>query len=77
MQLVTGFNIIVLAYAYHINFFPTYNSMGANKTNAAAKAAIAYGSGFSTIIYVSLGILSIYTFGTSLKTSVITNVNEE
>jgi len=28
MELVTGFNIIVLANAYHINLFPTYNSLG-------------------------------------------------
>ena len=28
MELITGFNIIVLAYAYHMNLFPTYNSLG-------------------------------------------------
>ena len=35
MKLVTGFNIIVLANAYHINLFPTYNSLGANKSSKA------------------------------------------
>lgn len=77
MQLVTGFNIIVLAYAYHINLFPTYNSMGTNKSNKSGMKAVAIGSGLSFVIYVSLGILSIYTFGSSLETSVIKNVNAE
>lgn len=35
MKLITGFNIIVLANAYHINLFPTYNSLGPNKSNKA------------------------------------------
>ena len=77
MQLVTGFNIIVLAYAYHINLFPTFNSLGSNKSNTNGMKAVAIGSGFSVLIYVSLGILSIYTFGSELSTSVITNVNKE
>ena len=77
MQLVTGFNIIVLAYAYHINLFPTFNSLGSNKSNKNGMKAVAIGSGFSFVIYVSLGILSIYTFGSALQTSVIKNVDEE
>ena len=77
MQLVTGFNIIVLAYAYHISLFPTYNSLGANKSNRTGMQAVAIGSGLSLIIYVSLGILSIYTFGSELGTSVLKNVDEE
>jgi len=35
IELVTGFNIIVLAYSYHLNLFPTYNSLGSNKSNKA------------------------------------------
>ena len=35
------------------------------------------GSGISTVIYISLGILSIYTFGSDLKASVLKNVDEE
>ena len=77
MQLVTGFNIIVLAYAYHINLFPTYNSLGTNKSNKSGMGAVAIGSALSTLIYISLGILSIYTFGSALETSVIKNVDEE
>jgi amino acid permease len=77
MELVTGFNIIVLAYAYHINLFPTYHSLGANKSNKTGMKAVAIGTGLSVLIYVSLGILSIYIFGSDLKSSVLKNVDEE
>ena len=77
MKLVTGFNIIVLAYAYHINLFPTYNSLGLNKSNRTAMRAVAISALLSFIIYVSLGILSIYSFGSELKASVLNNVDEE
>ena len=77
MKLVTGFNIIVLAYAYHINLFPTYNSLGSNKSNRVAMRAVAIGAILSFAIYVSLGLLSIYSFGSELKSSVLSNVDEE
>lgn len=77
MKLITGFNIIVLAYAYQINLFPTYNSLGENKSNNNGMLAVLIGSVFSFCIYVSLGILSIYTFGSDLKANVMTNVDEE
>ena len=77
MDLVTGFNIIVLAYAFHINLFPTYNSLGGNKSNDTMVRAVLIGTGLSLVIYCSLGILSIYTFGTDISPSVITNVDEE
>jgi len=35
------------------------------------------GSALSFTIYVSLGILSIYIFGSALKANVMTNVDEE
>jgi len=77
MKLVTGFNIIVLAYAYHINLFPTYNSLGANKSNKTGMQAVAIAASLSFVIYVSLGILSIYSFGSDLKADVLSNVDEE
>lgn len=77
MELVTGLNIIVLAYAYQINLFPTYNSLGANKSNKTGLDAVAVAQGLSIIIYVSLGVLSIYIFGSDLEASVLKNVDEE
>lgn len=77
MKLITGFNIIVLAYSYQINLFPTYNSLGANKSNSTGIKAVAIGTSLSALIYITLGILSIYLFGSSLDASVLTNVDEE
>ena len=76
-QLVTGYMICVQAYGYHVNLFPTYNSLGSNKSSKNGQKAIAIGIGFSFLIYVSLGMISVYTFGSGLQTSVLTNVNEE
>ena len=77
MHLITGFNIIVLAYAYHINLFPTYNSLGGNKSNKNGMRSVGIAATLSFVIYVSLGILSIYIFGSDLKSSVLKNVDEE
>ena len=77
MKLITGFNIIVLAYAYQTNLFPTFNSLGSNKSNRTGMKAVAIGITLSFFIYTTLGILSIYTFGTDLDPSVMSNVDEE
>ena len=77
MKLVTGFNIIVLAYAYQTNLFPAYNSLGENKSNRTGMKAVAIGISLSFTIYTTLGILSIYTFGSDLEPSVMSNVDEE
>ena len=66
LELITGFNIIVLAYAYHNSFFPTYNSLGENKSYKNGMKFVAIASAMTVGIYVSLGILSIYTFGNDL-----------
>lgn len=77
LELVTGFNIIVLAMAYHSNLFPTYNAFGAKKSNKLGLQAILVASVLSTLIYITLGILSIYIFGTDLEASVLDNVDQE
>lgn len=77
MELVTGFNTIVLAYAYQTNLFPTYRSLGANRNNDTAMRGILFGVTMSFFIYITLGILSIYTFGESLESDVFVNINEE
>ena len=77
LNLVTGFNIIVLAMGYHTNLFPTYNAFGAKKSNKLGLQAIVVASVLSTLIYITLGILSIYIFGTDLEASVLDNVDQE
>jgi len=77
MNLVTGLNIIISAYGFHTNLYPTYNSMGENKSAANGNKATAIGSSLSMTIYISLGILSIYTFGEELTTDVMDSINKE
>lgn len=77
MELVTGFNTIVLAYSYQVSLFPTYNSLGVNKNNDTAIKGIKIGMGLSFFIYTTLGVLSIYTFGMSLESDVFINVSDE
>lgn len=77
MKLITGFNIIVLAYGYSINLFPTYNSLGDNKSNATGMTAVMISAVLSFCVYVSLGILSIFIFGSDVKANVMTNIDNE
>jgi len=77
MELITGFNIFVLAYAYQVNLFPTYNSLGSNKSVRTGMKAVGIASLLSFVIYMSVGVITVYMFGSSLTSSVIDNVNKE
>ena len=76
-SVITSINIITVAYAFQLNLFPTYNSLGTNKSNKTALDAVSMALIFTFIIYVSLGILSVYMFGSALQKSVLDNVDEE
>jgi len=77
MELITGLNIIITAYSFQQNLFPTYNSLGANKSNRTGMQAIIIGNGLSFAIYITLGVLSIYTFGRNVDSNIMTNVDNE
>ena len=76
-KLVTALNIVTVAYAFQTSLFPTYNSLGENRSNRNAMKTVIIGLIMTFSIYVSLGILSIYIFGSELHASVLQNVNEE
>jgi len=77
MELITSFNIIVFSYVYHHILFPTMNSLGANKSTATTKQASCIAISLALPIYLTFAILSIYTFGSSIEASVLTNVGRE
>ena len=77
MNLITSFNIIAFSFSYQLNLFPTYNSLGWNKSNETALKAVIIGVSVTAFLYIMVGILSIYTFGNDLETSVLTNVDAE
>ena len=56
--------------------FPVYNSLGSDKSTAKVMKAVSIGSGLGSVIYVIMGILSIYTFGEGLMISVLDNLNK-
>ena len=70
-------NITTVAYAFQTSLFPTYNSLGENRSDRNALKTVTYGLVMTFSIYVSLGILSIYIFGSELHASVLQNVNAE
>ena len=77
LRLVTGLNILIVAYGVQTSFFPTFNSMGSNRTNSNALKFTALTFLITSVIYMSLGYLAIFIFGNGLHTSVLDNVDEE
>jgi amino acid permease len=74
LALMTGLGILLCAYGFSQNLFPIYVSLEDQRTNNALKAT-GLGLGMSFLIYVSMGILSLYVFGSSIQESVLSNIN--
>ena len=77
LRVVTGLNILIVAYGVQTSFFPTFNSMGSNRTNSNALKMTGLTFVITSLIYMSLGYLAIFIFGNALHTSVLDNVDEE
>jgi amino acid permease len=76
IQLMNGFGIILVAYGFSQNLFPIYASLE-NKMTSNALKATAMGLAMSLVLYLGMGILSLYVFGSGLYESVLTNIDEE
>jgi amino acid permease len=75
VQCVTSFSIVLVAYSFQQNLFPTYNSL-AIKSNKECLKVVLMGQIYSFCIYVTLGIIAVYMFGSNIQNSVLDNVNE-
>lgn len=64
------------AYSFQFNLFPVLNSMK-ERTDSKGRSSVLIALGMSIVLYVTLSILSIFTFGSHLKPDVIANVGEE
>lgn len=64
------------AYSFQFNLFPVMNSMK-SKSNVDSIRSVYYALLMAMGIYITLSVLSIYTFGSSLQADVLDNVNEE
>ena len=64
------------AYSFQFNLFPILQSMK-SRARSEGLFSIVVALGLSMVIYISLSILSIYTFGSRLDEDVINNVSNE
>ena len=76
-NLVTGINIMLFAVGYQITLFPTMDSLGKDQVATQGMKVVSVALGLMFPIYLSVAILSIYTFGSDLDTSVLVNVGKE
>ena len=65
----------IVAYSYHSNVFPIYNSLQI-RTPANYSKVSTTGLLTTTIIYISVAAIAIVCFGSSLQSSVLLNFGE-
>ena len=65
----------MLAYSYQQNVYLIFSSLK-NKTNEEYKKVNLYGTALTAVIYFLLALVSIYMFGTELKTQVLLNIGD-
>ena len=76
MQLVTSVSIFLVAFVYHFNFFSVIDSL-AEPTRKNVYTTVAVAITNASILYGTLGVLSIYMFGSILSSDVLNNVGQE
>ncbi len=74
-ELVTSFSIVLTAYTFQMNLFPTYNSLTV-KNEKVGLQAVSQSLVISFAIYIALSVLSIYMFGSTVNQNVLNNVVE-
>jgi len=74
-NLFTSISIILVAYSFQVNFFPTYNNMR-DTSNEGALKATALSIFFSMIIYLVISYLSIIMFGSDIYPNILDNISE-
>ena len=74
---ITSSNVLIVAYSFQQSLFPTYNSLGANKNNKHMKRSINIGVAITAVVYICLGVLSIFSFGSALTSDVFDAVGDE
>ena len=75
-QLVTAFSIVLVAYSCQQNLFPMYSSLK-ERTSETASKAMALSLCMTFAVYVTVGIISVYMFGSTLDESVLDDVDAE
>lgn len=73
-QLVTSFSIVLVAYSCQQNMFPLQSSL---KDKSEIEKAVGLGLIYVLVVYVTLGIISVFLFGSTIDESVLDNISAE
>jgi amino acid permease len=78
-KLISAFAVVLVSYTFQQNLFPVFNSLAGStaEKNKKASGAINLALAMTFVVYISLGIICLYDFGTALDANVLTNVDEE
>jgi amino acid permease len=77
--LLTSFAIILVGYGFQQNLFPLFMSLQGNtqQKNKQSKRSIILALSATLIVYMSVGILCLYDFGSELSGNVLDNIDKE
>jgi amino acid permease len=74
LETVSSLGVLLVAYGFQQNLFPIFNSLQVQTTQNALQAT-SIGLTYSSVIYQTMGVLALFTFGSSLMPSVLTNID--
>lgn len=74
---ITTFSILLCSYNFSFIEFPLYHSLGPNRTPDKLLSATALALSFTSLIYISTGLLAIYLFGSELSSNTLDNICDE
>jgi amino acid permease len=75
LNLTTSLSVVIVAYAFHYNIFNIQDQLQ-DKSSTNTLAATGLGLLFAFIIYVTVGILGIYSFGSAININMLQNVGQ-
>ena len=73
---ISSLGIVLVAFGFQQNLFPIQASL-ADKSPESTLKSIGIGLTMSTTLYMTMGVLALYTFGSGVESSVLTNIDEE
>jgi len=73
IKFISSLNIMLVGYACMQNLFPIFSELK-TKTNKECKKGFGAGTGLVGILYLTLSLIGIYLFGSSVKPSILDNI---
>lgn len=76
LSTISSVGIVLVAFGFQQNLFPIQASL-ADKSPESTLRSIGLGLTMSWILYLSMGVLALYTFGSGVESSVLNNIDLE